>query len=205
MTDPADLAGLLAAWLPERRWYATKNLTPRIEQVVVSPATGGSARALAERGLEILEVFATDRPADAPVVYQVPLVRRSSLPDDVPPPAVLGRDKEGRWLTDAAFCPDYLRWLLPGAGIGATRPLEGEQSNTSVICECPEGRGDLIVKLFRVLDEGSNPDVELQDALTREGVPHVPRLEGSGWGGWSRGGRTEYGHLWVASEFLDGA
>ncbi|MDO5496015.1 MAG: 1,4-alpha-glucan branching enzyme, partial [bacterium] len=211
MTDAAELAGLLAAWMPQRRWYASKNSVPRIESVVVSPAGGGRARRLAEAGLEILEVFVTDCASGSPVVYQVPLVRRRSLPDDAgspdsgTSPGVVGRDREGRWLVDAASEPEYLRWLLPEHAIGEARVLDGEQSNTSVICECPEGPHDLIVKIFRVVDAGSNPDVELQDALTREGIAHVPKLAASGWGGWSRGSATEYGHLWVANEFLEGA
>nr|NLD40155.1 hypothetical protein [Actinomycetales bacterium] len=199
MTDPAELAGLLATWLPERRWYATKHLTPRIESVVVS------APARVDDGPEFLEVVVTDRPADARIVYQVPLVRRAVLPDGVHQGAVLGRDREGRWLTDAAHESAYLRRLLPRTGIAETRVLAGEQSNTSVICESADGPFDVIVKLFRVLDEGSNPEVDLQEALSGAGSPHVPRFVGAGWGGWTRGGSGEFGHLWVASEFIDGA
>jgi maltose alpha-D-glucosyltransferase/alpha-amylase len=58
-------------------------------------------------------------------------------------------------------------------------PLEpslarAEQSNTSVIY------GDrFILKLFRRLDEGVNPDLEVSDFLTRRGFPHSPPLAGA--------------------------
>ncbi|HZK06460.1 MAG TPA: hypothetical protein VFC82_11570, partial [Actinomycetaceae bacterium] len=208
MTDPAYLAALLEAWLPARRWYATKNLAPRIESVVVAPAHGSRARRLADAGTEILEVFVTDRPARDRIVYQVPLVRRRERPD-VPESAVLGREREGGWLIDAPWDSEYMIWLAGadegGIDITETRVVTGEQSNTSVICEVTEGPFDIIIKIFRVLAEGSNPDAELQQALTRAGVRRVPRFVDAGWGSWTRGHSSEYGHLSVTSEYIDDA
>src|SRR5207249_1605649 len=49
-----------------------------------------------------------------------------------------------------------------------------EQSNTSIIF------GDqLILKLFRRLDIGVNPDLELTRCLTEKGFPHVPAVIGA--------------------------
>lgn len=59
-----------------------------------------------------------------------------------------------------------------------SRILSGEQSNTSIIVE-PEGTSPIILKLFRVLQDGENPDVVLQGALTEAGSTRVPRLIGS--------------------------
>jgi len=61
----------------------------------------------------------------------------------------------------------------------ASEPLpprvpSGEQSNTTIFF----GR-DLIVKLFRQLEPGVNPDVELNDFLWRAGYRHVPEPLGS--------------------------
>lgn len=85
------------------------------------------------------------------------------------------------------------------AGIPRTRLLDGEQSNTSMILEV-EGGAPLIVKLFRVLQDGENPDVVLQGALTAAGSTRVPAMVGA-----ARlavaGIRT---HALCAQEFLPG-
>jgi maltose alpha-D-glucosyltransferase/alpha-amylase len=52
--------------------------------------------------------------------------------------------------------------------------LSGEQSNTSVAF------GDkLLLKLFRRLDEGENPDLEMGRFLTEKGFPNVPPVAGA--------------------------
>lgn len=57
----------------------------------------------------------------------------------------------------------------------AGRMLEGEQSNTSVIYGT-----DVILKLFRKLQPGINPDSEIVSFLTdRHAFPHVPKFLGS--------------------------
>jgi trehalose synthase-fused probable maltokinase len=54
------------------------------------------------------------------------------------------------------------------------RPLTGEQSNSSAIyCE------SLILKFFRRIENGENPDLEIGRFLTeRAHLPHVPRIAG---------------------------
>ncbi|WP_116112862.1 1,4-alpha-glucan branching protein GlgB [Austwickia chelonae] len=108
----------------------------------------------------------------------------------------------------------------PGAAqveVTGSRVLTGEQSNTSVICDtrivdvpdhdrvgapCP-----LIVKIFRVLQDGENPDVVLQSALAGAGSRSVPMPFGSMSGRWSGVDRTDSvaeGHLAFAQEFFPG-
>ncbi|MDY5139667.1 hypothetical protein R6H00_10880, partial [Actinotignum timonense] len=57
----------------------------------------------------------------------------------------------------------------------SARPLSGEQSNSSIIYQT--STAPLIIKLFRVLSPGANPDVELQAALSDTGT--VPAQWGS--------------------------
>ncbi|GAA1483620.1 maltokinase N-terminal cap-like domain-containing protein [Brachybacterium fresconis] len=67
---------------------------------------------------------------------------------------------------------------LPLGRAMRSRPLSGEQSNSSMIIET-EGASPLILKLFRVLQHGQNPDVVLQGALTAAGSTRVAPLVGS--------------------------
>jgi hypothetical protein len=89
--------------------------------------------------------------------------------------------------------------LAPGRAM-RTRLLAGEQSNTSLIVEA-EGASPLIVKLFRVLQDGENPDVVLQEALTAQGSSRVPAVVGSAR---LRSGAVRT-HGLVAQEFLPGS
>jgi maltokinase len=53
------------------------------------------------------------------------------------------------------------------------RPIGAEQSNTSVVF------GDaLVLKAFRRVEPGVNPDLELTRFLSERGFPHVPHLAG---------------------------
>jgi predicted trehalose synthase len=85
---------------------------------------------------------------------------------------------------------------------GASRVLAGEQSNTSVIVD---GSPPVIVKLFRALHDGANPDVVVQSALAAAGSTRVPAPCGWVEGSWQLpDGSTASGHLAFASEFLVG-
>lgn len=102
-----------------------------------------------------------------------------------------------------------------------SRVLSGEQSNTSIILDTVDGAGaehSLIVKVFRMLAGGDNPDVVLQSALRVAGCDRVPEVIGSVRGSWptpagavgagtadtSTGEHPAYGHLAFAQEFLPG-
>ena len=120
----------------------------------------------------------------------------------------------------------------PGGGwsrpvtVVASKVLSGEQSNTSVILDCVDDAGEpvpVIVKVFRMLSDGENPDVVLQSALREAGCVRVPAVVGSVAGQWpmpdtssalaapgapgapgAEGERTAYGHFAFAQEFLPG-
>ncbi|MBK0332497.1 phosphotransferase [Brachybacterium sp. MASK1Z-5] len=65
-----------------------------------------------------------------------------------------------------------------GARVVATRLLSGEQSNSSMIFTL-EDADPVILKLFRVLAAGENPDVVLQGALDRAGCTRIAPMIGS--------------------------
>ncbi len=105
--------------------------------------------------------------------------------------------------------------LQPGAALAspvdvrASRVLSGEQSNTSVIYDVggPSGAGPLILKLFRALHDGDNPDVTLQSAMAAKGSRLVPSPVGHVVGAWPdtrEPSGTGAGHLGFAQEFLTG-
>ncbi|HSO65272.1 MAG TPA: phosphotransferase, partial [Ornithinibacter sp.] len=95
--------------------------------------------------------------------------------------------------------------------VRTSRVLSGEQSNTSVILDCdlPDGHhAPLIVKVFRMLSPGDNPDVVLQGALVDAGSRRVPAVVGAVTGRWphpgAEGDVPASGHLALAQEFLPG-
>ena len=94
--------------------------------------------------------------------------------------------------------------------VGSATVLTGEQSNTSIICRMVDPEGGpaepLIVKVFRTLQHGDNPDVVVQSALTREGSDRVPMAVGHVSGAWDApaGEGLEHGHLAFAQEFIPG-
>lgn len=104
---------------------------------------------------------------------------------------------------------------MPGSKAGrmrASRALQGEQSNSSIILEMLEHDTDaegapLIIKVFRTLHHGDNPDVTLQSALAAAGCLRVPPALGHVAGEWPdpsvEGGRAR-GHLAFAQEFFAG-
>ncbi len=70
-------------------------------------------------------------------------------------------------------CALTIRTIGRGAGITSAppRPVETEQSNTSVVYG-----ESCILKIVRKLEEGRAPDLEMSEFLTRGGYVHAPRL-----------------------------
>src|SRR6478609_10271871 len=194
-------------------------------------------------GLEVLLLAVTYPTADGnrTDVVQVPLSFRA-LPLAGAGAALLGEipgagaDPDRGWIYDGVHDPAFVAaWLelmraraatpdgtaaghlvesgyrLPFA-TGKVRVLSGEQSNSSVIVD--DGDSAAIVKFFRVLSEGTNPEVEVGAALTAEGTSEVPATLGWVRGEWQTaarlageavpGPRQAQGELAVAHEFLAG-
>ncbi|WP_380168781.1 hypothetical protein [Jannaschia sp. R86511] len=222
------LTGLLHTWMPAQRWYPAKGRGVGLRDLGTYPwpvpvgragRSGGPAGPAGDGDVQVVVHVVGLDSGDRLDVVQVPLTSRSQ-PLAGAEHALLGTledDGRTRWVYDGPHDPAYVDALLAsmrGAdGAGALRPgspsrvLRGEQSNTSIIVE-PDDGGPVIVKVFRTLHPGANPDVEVLAALTRVGCPHVPGLRGWLEGSWAAaegGSASVRGHLAVAVYFLAGS
>jgi maltokinase len=186
-----QLTPLITAWAPTQRWFGGKG----------RDTTAMTVHPLAELGTEPRVGIWTLRAEYAdggPETYQVPLVLRPE-PVETLEHVLLGTvetDDGPLWVYDALHDKDVTpAWLIgmrdnakdsplrfarftdSPADIPVDEPslvLTGEQSNTSMVF------GDVaILKVFRRLQPGINPDIEIQGALTRLGAKHVPALLGA--------------------------
>ncbi len=182
MSQPANLPW--SDWLAEQRWYAGRTR----ELSSAEPAHTVSLRD--DLDLVLLDVSYTNGPAER---YQV-IVRWDSGPiEEYADVATIGADG-GRTAYDALYDPAAAKYLLTlvdssatvddlrfGKEPNVTLPMDSaprvsgvEQSNTSVVFE-----EEAIFKVFRRINAGINPDIELNRVLARAGNPHVARLLGS--------------------------
>jgi len=179
---PTRLEELLADWLPAQRWYAGKG---RLIAGVVLASTVPIARD--REGADVWHVIADVSYGDGGTEhYQVPVSVRPGVGSDLES-AVIGAATAPfagvvhDALRDHAASDALLKALLSGGTGGltgvATRQslvpgpglvIGAEQSNTSVVY------GDsLILKVFRRLSPGENPDLEITRALAAAGCPAV--------------------------------
>jgi maltokinase len=88
------------------------------------------------------------------------------------------------------------------AAIDAAAPplaRSGEQSNTSIVY------GNALLKLFRRIQPGRNPDVTAHEAFAREGLTVAPALLGWAEGTWTDAEGEHTGDLAMATRFLSSA
>jgi maltokinase len=111
--------------------------------------------------------------------------------------AVLGEADGGFWY-DAIYDPTLALALLAIFTGGKetaehVRPIGVEQSNSSLVFD-----DRIIAKVFRRVQPGHNPDVEVTMALSAEGFPHVPQPVAA----WQRDG---YDLAFVEQFLVDGS
>lgn len=177
------LTDLLLRWLPTQRWFASKGSQLREVHVeTLTPLMSGSATSPHVDHL-VLGVDLDDRHER----YQLLLGRRAGTLEERLQHAVIG-DLQTSTAYDAVHDPVATRALLTELSTGGvlgglvftnTEPVDAdllprvmtaEQSNTSVVF------GDqVILKLFRRLVPGLNPDLEVTKALVDAGSAVVPR------------------------------
>ena len=168
-------------WLPQQRWYAGRTRTLRSAVVhTVLPLREGM-------DLTLIDAHYTDSSVDR---YQV-VVQWDCVPSaEFGARATIGAVGE-RTASDALYQSEAARELLamiesgrprgpvrfdiePGADLptdAEPRVIDAEQSNTSVLFS-----GRAVLKVFRRVASGVNPDIELNRVLGRAGSTHVARL-----------------------------
>lgn len=142
----------LATWLPQQRWYAAKG-----------EAISGVEQIEAAGPLEIIRVTTATGAAD----YLL-----SAVEDENARAEWLDLLARGARLEGAHGAVEFepLAELQPG---GSSRPLGAEQSNTSILYLDGAGAPRWVLKLFRRLQAGENPEFELPQALAAAGFTHV--------------------------------
>jgi maltokinase len=194
-----DVVGALRAWIPQQRWYPAKGVEARLERIAVIDLRDPAGEAAVQ--LHLFRLPSGGR-------LQVPTTLRGP---DFRGPGVIGRVSAGT-LVDGPQDPAFTRaWLAaaertgaaPVADLAGLRTLDGEQSNTSLVL--PSSRPPTILKIFRGLTPGPNPDVDVPLALARSGWTGVPRPIAWLAGRWPGDTGDEVGHLGVLSELISGA
>jgi len=190
-----DLSSILGDWLLEQRWYPGKGRTiERLSDSGVELAAGEPVLELhhvrvwysdGERAGYLVPVTIRHEPVDGLAGALIGRVSSAGDQGAAASPvwaydALRDRDQTASWLTllaDGAEVGPVVFRPEPGAPIPAGIPgdiVTTEQSNTSLVY------GDqAILKVFRRLEPGINPDVEIHHALAATGNPHIAPLLGS--------------------------
>src|SRR5215471_8597658 len=183
----------LATWMPAQRWFPGDRIGGDVTVVADSLLTAGDPE-LRHLIVSVGSGAPGGAPAGAPPArYQVLAGFRRQMPAELTH-AVIGTDQRGKVVYDALHDSELTAVLLRAiAGERADGPLafarepdvaidltarslvlSVEQSNTSLVF------GDsAILKVFRRLFPGPNPDLEVNSALARLGSSDIARPLGS--------------------------
>jgi maltokinase len=200
MISPTALAPSLAEFLPRQRWFGAKDRTIELVRICSTEVLAGGEGSWPV----LLRIDADVSLADTDDArYQVLLGLRPTGVDceflSGHEGAVLGEfdTAQGQALVyDALLDSELSLALLPVVAPGFTaervRPLGAEQSNTSLVYD-----DAMILKVFRRLTQGHNPDVEVIETLAKVGFKSVPEPLAS----WRKDGMD----LAFLQRFLSGA
>ena len=188
MTAPHHLAmsipeDALREFVLSQRWFGAKSREIAHFQVVAAPVVRTEEPLLALAVVEIRFHPGTHE------LYQVPLGFRREWKDGI-------AEVEGWVAYDALADPELAREFVEcmrrqadvaggeamvefratgdaAGSLASVRPMGREQSNTSLVFD-----DDLVLKVYRRIEAGVNPELELLRFLTDRGFPSIASLEG---------------------------
>jgi 1,4-alpha-glucan branching enzyme len=227
---------MVTEWMPRQRWYHGKGHVPQLRRVGGFRFEDPAGEVGVETLLLVDEAARPPVVYQVPLTYRgAPLEGAERALLGTMEHSVLGTRWVYDGPHDPVYVSELVRTVLESdvsddaqASVGSSARatgtstgqvagsvtsssvLTGEQSNTSVICRMAAKDGGpaepLIVKVFRTVQDGDNPDVVVQSALTQEGSNRVPLAIGNLYGAWDApaGGGLEHGHLAFAQEFIPG-
>lgn len=176
MISPTALAPQLAEYLPRQRWFGAKDRTIELVRICSTEVLqgDGSWPALVRVDAEVAlqgtddaryQIFLGLRPTgvaceflaghEAAVVGEFETSQGQALVYDA--------------LLDSELALALLRVVAPDLPAERVRPLGAEQSNSSLVYD-----DHMILKVFRRLTEGHNPEVEVIETLAAAGFTSVP-------------------------------
>jgi maltokinase len=194
-----------ADWLPHQRWYAGRGRTlERVEPAAVTRLAEDLDHVLldasyADGGVERYQVFvgwdhgpAAEFTGVATIGTDGVRTGFDALYEEAAARRLLAAIQAGTTVGDLRFVPEPDAQLPVDAPV---RVVDAEQSNTSVVfdpsaasgrsaaesaAKRPEPKGSAaILKVYRRVIPGINPDLELNRVLGRAGCPHVAKLLGA--------------------------
>jgi maltokinase len=213
----------LAEYLAHQRWFAGKGRSWQVSRVTTVGYLREPRPDISGVRIDVAQVTYDDGETES---YQLPLVLYAEPAEHLSHAyvgqetddagrlwtvydALHDKDCTGLWVDGVARSGAGPGWAFHREPTATTLPPGGpsivigaEQSNTSLVF------GDsLILKVFRKVSAGLNPDIEMHGALARAGSPHIaPPL---GWldGTWDdpSGGGELTASLAMAQTFLKGA
>jgi trehalose synthase-fused probable maltokinase len=168
----------LIEFLPRQRWFGSKGRTLRSiavrDHALLEDAPNGESLVLA-----LLDVAFAD---GMEAIYQMPLLvnQKGEVRDameDVDRLSVFGR----ALARGETYKGDHGAFRFGGPGLdplappghGSVRAMGAEQSNSSIVLD-----DAIILKLIRRVEEGDNPELELNRFLTNEGFEFIPAQVG---------------------------
>ncbi|BCA55611.1 Maltokinase [Nitrospira sp. KM1] len=199
------LMKVLPGVLPTRRWFGSKSrkiTTVRVVETIQIPPASMTLLLLVRVGYSDGSSEMYTLPLIAAIGEEAERVKQNHPQAVIAPLTVqISESLQSGVLYEATWNPDFMRTLLQAmsrrttfngtagtlhASCTAVLPnlmpagtewepnvMKGEQSNTSVAFN-----KRVIMKLFRRLEEGLSPDVEISNALTKIEFPYSPALAG---------------------------